>query len=333
VSEDRAAEIAREQANIAIREFSAEADSIATSRIGHLDQMVVHELSKQGLLQAFSDPAFLILLRKAQLQAASTSDDNDHELLSKLLVERAQQPIKPMHLMITRSVELIEYLDHEALIGMTVLFFMFIILPAGPEPKTALKGLDDLAANLLDGPLPPGMNWLNRLDVLGCIHYQPGFAMKSWDVTLFTSRPGYVTEGILPDDFDGVASRLAAIHPELASLLVPHPFLPGRMRINTGSSAQLIGQMGESLRQLGKTKDFEAILMDSRVDEANNDAIANMFKFIESDLTHLQAMRAWWNNIKGIIQPTPVGLTVGYSNARRFDQLDGLGSLAAIIGT
>jgi len=79
VSEERAVEIAKEQADIAIREFTAEANSIARDRMDSLDQKVVRELSERGLLQTFADPAFQILLRKAQLHAAATSDDDDHD--------------------------------------------------------------------------------------------------------------------------------------------------------------------------------------------------------------------------------------------------------------
>jgi hypothetical protein len=65
VTEQRAAEIAREQSRIAIQEFTAEATAEASSRIDKLDAKVVTELSSGGLLEAFSDSAFQILLRKA----------------------------------------------------------------------------------------------------------------------------------------------------------------------------------------------------------------------------------------------------------------------------
>src|SRR5437899_1686387 len=108
VNEERAAQIAREQARFVIAEFSAEADHIATERVDSFDARLIGELSGRGLLQVFSDPAFQILLRKTQLHAAATGDDTDHEILSKLLAERAEQPDRPIHMVVTRAVEVIE---------------------------------------------------------------------------------------------------------------------------------------------------------------------------------------------------------------------------------
>src|SRR5258708_4984655 len=328
VSEKRAAEIAKEQANIARREFTAEANSAARDRMDNFDEKVVRELSVLGLLQSFSDPAFQLLLRKAQLEAAATPDDADHDMLAKLLAERAQHPSKPMHLAVTRSVEVIEYLDQEALNGLTLYYFATSILPALPDPKLALKMLDDLAAKLVHGPLPAGGNWLSRLDILNCIHFEPTIGFRSWDTIMFQKRPGYVSEGILPNDADGITGRLLAIHDDLTTLVVPHSFLPGRARINTGSSATLLDTLRQPMQELGKLQDLEAILKDAKVDTTDNDAIASMTRYVESELPHLQVVRSWFNDVKGHIWLTSVGFAIAYSNARRFDDLDGLGSLA-----
>lgn len=82
-----------------------------------------------------------------------------------------------------------------------------------------------------------------------------------------------------------------------------------------------------------KVGDLERVLFDAKTNITNNQAIEAMFRYVESDLPRLQAVRAWANSLKGLIQPTPVGLAVGYSNMRRFNQLDGLNSLADVIGS
>jgi len=173
VSESRAAEIAQEQARIAIRELTIEAARVATDRIDDLDQRVVSELQGRGLLEAFSDPAFQILLRKTQLHAAATEADTDHEILSKLLAERAQKPTKPMHMVLSRAVEVVEQIDPMALRGMTCLWFVTSIVPNSIDPKAGLSYFDSLASNVVDGDLPIGIGWLQRLDLLNYIQYQP----------------------------------------------------------------------------------------------------------------------------------------------------------------
>src|ERR1022692_3382833 len=102
VTEERAVEIAKEQSHIAIQEFTVEAVAEANARMEKFSEKVVGDLSAAGLLAAFADPAFQILLRKAQLHAAATSEAADHELLSKLLTERAGKSSKPIHVVVTR---------------------------------------------------------------------------------------------------------------------------------------------------------------------------------------------------------------------------------------
>ena len=96
VTEERAVEIAREQSRIAIQEFTADAADEASVRINKFDEKIVDDLSARDLLDTLADPGFQILLRKAQLQAASTPDEVDYELLSKLLSERAGRTSKPI---------------------------------------------------------------------------------------------------------------------------------------------------------------------------------------------------------------------------------------------
>jgi hypothetical protein len=333
ITEERATEIAAEQARLAINEFAAEGIITAKRRVENFDEKLVNELSRRDLLDAFSDPAFQILLRKAQVAAATTSDDADHELLSKLLAERALHPTKTMHLIITRSAEVIEYLDQDALLGVTLLFFVYGIIPSWPDPKEALAQWDNMASALTCRPLPTGVGWLNRLSILNAINYQSGFSRINWDIIIFENRPGYVTQGLLAEEAEVIAARLRAIDPELESLVVPHAFSPGRSRVNIGHSSLLIESLRADLEGSGKLPELEQILKDARVDISENGAIENMFNYIKSDLPHLDAIRTWANDLKGIIQLTPVGRAIGYSNGRRFIPLDGLGSLEDVIGS
>ncbi len=90
----------------------------------------------------------------------------------------------------------------------------------------------------------------------------------------------------------------------------------------------LLDTLRQPMQELGKLQDLEAILKDAKVDTTDNDAIASMTRYVESELPHLQVVRSWFNDVKGHIWLTSVGFAIAYSNARRFDDLDGLGSLA-----
>jgi hypothetical protein len=333
LTEERAVAIAREQAQIAIAEYTKEAEGVARERIESFVEEIIRELTELGSLDVLADPAFQILLRKAELEAAVTPDRADYEMLAKLLGERAKEPSKPMHLAITRAVQVIEYLDQQALTGLTSIFY-FTILPASPDPLEAMEALDNLAAKLVSGPLPTGNGWLSRLDVLDCIHYEPSIgSTRSWDMTLMQSMPGYISQGILPEDVEGISTRLLALGPSLPALIVPHVFLPNRWRVNTSKAERLIESMSGTFQASDDLEEFKKIIEDARVDQIDNDAIAAMIAHVETNLPNLQSARTWWGQVQGLVQLTPVGVAVSYSNARRFDSLEGLGPLSALITT
>jgi len=170
VTEQRAVEIAREQSRIAIQDFTAEASAQASIRMEKLDNKVVDELSARGLLEAFADPAFQVLLRKTQLHAATTSEEADYELLSKLLLERAGKPSKPIHMVVTRAVEVVEYIDPEALMG---LMFLWVVM-----------GLDQLILTRRQ-VLPSSIIWFRSSWVMAnCLQVRVGCnAWSSWTVS------------------------------------------------------------------------------------------------------------------------------------------------------
>jgi hypothetical protein len=347
------------QAMVTAQEFTAEAAEIASDRINQFDDKVVGEFSERDLLKIFADPAFQILLRKTQLHAAATGEDSDHDLLTKLLAERAQEPSKPMHMVVTRAVEVVEQIDPVALRGMTFLWFASAIGPSLADPKLGLAAIDNLVSKLADGEFPVGTGWLQRLDIMNCVHYRPpGLqSLLKWHDILLATRQGYACEGMLAADADAMRVRLNRVVPSLGSLVVEHAFLPDRFRINALSSTVLMESLDlplQALRQakgqipqetlsqfgsqqpletLGVKEELEAVLTEARLDTVNAEAKANMLKHVEAELPNLQNMRSWWDSLTGVVEITPVGIAIAYSNAKRFDQLLGLGSLPEMIGS
>jgi len=362
ITEERAVEIAKEQSRIAIQEFTAEAAVEANARMDSFDEKVVNDLSARGLLESFADPAFQILLRKTQLHAASTSVEADYELLAKLMVERAEKPSKPIHMIISRAVEVVEQIDSEALVGLMFVWFVISVGPSPADPKAGLAAIDGLIAKLLDGEqLPSGLGWAKRLGLMNCIGYNPmgvvfQAGMNKWQTIAMNERPGYICEGIMPEDVDAIRVKLDRVIPNLSSVVVEHPFLPGRFRINALSSTQLLNalrlpldtiqQIKEQIPQqallglpiqsfiqvLGAENELQDILTEARLDTVSAEATDNMLKYIESELPNLQKLRLWWDSLNGIIEITPIGSAIAYSNAKRLDPLTGLPSLSEIVG-
>ena len=90
LTEDRAREIALSTARSVMSEYTDEAKETGFQRVEQFDEKLVFALSSEAQLAIFRDPAFQLLLKKAQLSAASSERINDHDVLVKLLSDRAR---------------------------------------------------------------------------------------------------------------------------------------------------------------------------------------------------------------------------------------------------
>lgn len=106
-TEQRAAEIAADVAREVVAQYTIEASDIASARVSAFDARLVTHMESLELLEAFRDPAFQMLLRKAQIGAASTDREEDYDLLARLLSERAQQQERRHKASIARAVEVV----------------------------------------------------------------------------------------------------------------------------------------------------------------------------------------------------------------------------------
>ena len=91
ISEQRAREICLEIAKKAIEENTAGALEIANKRLDEFKSILIPDIEKiEKNFNSFSDPAFQILLKKAQLTAACTERSYDYKILAELLVHRIE---------------------------------------------------------------------------------------------------------------------------------------------------------------------------------------------------------------------------------------------------
>ena len=80
LNESRVREIVDERLQIALKDFSVEADKTATQRSGLFNEKLIYRMATENLLPAFADPSFQLLLIEAQKHAASTERKLDYEL-------------------------------------------------------------------------------------------------------------------------------------------------------------------------------------------------------------------------------------------------------------
>ncbi|MFI7156556.1 LPO_1073/Vpar_1526 family protein [Micromonospora chalcea] len=335
VTEERAAEIAEYKAQQAIQNFASDAKRVAEDRISRFDQRLIAEMAAKGMLETFSDPGFQILLNRAQVQAAASGEQGDCELLSRLLVQRAANKRKPVHLAVSRATDAIDSLSEEALTGLTFLWLTLRTAVTVDDPVITFAIRNMQYESLLQmGPLPNGRSWLHDLDLLDLarVNYSKSRTLKAFDDLIIDNRPGLFSRGLSVEEAQEARVRLGEIGDRLPELLVPHRLLPGQFRFSVSTDedrevmAKNLGLSSESTEALGKIfADYSVNLVDPTAREKAIEHIAQLPSY--------SAAREWFNRFHSemSIDLTSPGIAIGYSNAGRFMDLSEMGTLSEVI--
>lgn len=128
ITEERARAVFNEMIPQALANYTEEAQKIATERVNKLEERIMPQINQvEGLLPAFADPAFQVLLRKAQQKAAITERENDYDLLTELLVCHVQKGNdRKNRAGIVKAVDIIDTIDNDALCALTIALFLTI---------------------------------------------------------------------------------------------------------------------------------------------------------------------------------------------------------------
>lgn len=172
VSEEKAREICRHEFQFAMQNWIEQASTIAEQRVSKLEDKILSKMqSHDKELKMFSEPAFQILLRKAQISAACTDKEADYDMLSSLLLHRVhQENNRERNLGIIKAVEIVDQIDEQALVALTIVYTMSKIIPVASNVDLALQNFDEVYKKLLNGNiLPLGEEWMEHLDMLSAI--------------------------------------------------------------------------------------------------------------------------------------------------------------------
>ena len=176
IDEERARNICKEEYAIAKANWTQEAQSIAQERAIALENKLIPKMTQHDeTLKIFGDPAFQIILRKAQISAASSGEERDLDMLSELIVHRAEQNgNRERTLGISKAIEIVDQIPESSLIGLSSFYAINRYVPTSFDIHQGLKTLDDLYKSILnDIELPIGIQWIENLDVLSAVRIGP----------------------------------------------------------------------------------------------------------------------------------------------------------------
>lgn len=325
ITEERVRTIFSEMIPSALQVYTSDAYALANQRIGRLEDNILPKLDKiDGLLPAFADPAFQILLRKAQQAAAATEREDDYSLLSELLVCHVQKGAdRKNRAGIKQAIEIVDQIDNDALCALTVAHAVTHYLPVAGDCREGLQVLESLFCQLMYQALPCGIAWLDHLDVLGAARVSMMGKMRNFSEFYTSEMNGYACVGIKgdSDEHKKAIEILSNAHIN-SNLLVPNECLDGYVRLNiisesaiddlafiTGSSTIPLND-----NQRGAVKQVWGLY--SKDSNLCNEATANFMKLWDG-YESLHKLRTWWESIPSAFQITRVGEILAHTNAKR----------------
>lgn len=317
-TEERVREIVEEfQAKSLRDEYSEEGQVLGRYRIEAFNDRLIVHLSETNLLDAFADPGFQVLVKKAQLGAATTERESDYDLIVRLLEARAVQGEDRKLRSADRTIEIIDKVDDSALTGLTVLHLLQTTKPLQPEPDGGLGALDRLLHDLLSHPLPYGQEWLEHLEILDAISISQVSNFPPFGEFLSKKLDGYAAKGVEANS-EKHKSALGAM--QAIGVRLPeqeHELKPGFIRLSFVDVAQLETSLAqadeideETSEQLIRiAKDTYGLGQADRQTREGLEAMANQY-------STLAAVGEWWGQIPTFFNPTAVGRRLAVANAK-----------------
>lgn len=325
IDEKRAREVFSEMIPMALNEYTKEAFVTANARIGELEKIVIPKImSIDGAVNAFKDPAFQILLKKAQQSAATTGNDKDYSLLSELLVCHIQKGDNRRNRTgISKAIEIVDYIDNDALCALTIVHAISQYIPIDGEVEQGLNRLNELFSKLLYTKLPTGIEWIDHLDVLGTIRINQFGKFKTFRELYPERLEGYTCIGIKEgaDEYKKALDILSTVNLN-ETCLQKNCYLPGYVRIpvinkheikdlkvyNSGTERKISGLEIPALESI-----WEFYSKDQKLKKEVIDKFMKQWDSFEV----LRQIREWYEKIPISFDVTKVGMVLAHTNAKR----------------
>lgn len=327
IDEKRVREIFGELYDKTKSELTEDALAVANRRVAEFENALMPKvLSVEGAIEAFADPSFQKLLSKAHTSAVATDRRADYELLMELLIHRVHhKEDRIRYTGISKAIEIVDYVDDEALLGMTVAHAVEQLLPNNNNVRTGLKILDNLFGKIVDGDLPGGRSWIEHLDLLDCVRVNSSSSLKKLEDYYSEQMDGYVCTGIKADSEEYMCAKELLINNGIPlSILCENPLLEGYYIINLISKKRVddLGVVHGGINIPFSEKQKECVRQIFDMYDKSKAEIENVKQnFITeiNELTNLNVVKVWWNSIPCAFDITTSGRVLAHANAMRKD--------------
>ncbi len=328
ISEERARKIFLEMIPHALSEYSEAAYTVANERIEQLENAVMPRMIEiDGALSAFADPAFQLLLKKAQQSAVATEREDDYALLSELIVCHVQKGDNRRNRTgIKKAVEIVSDIDSDALCALTIAHAVETYRPVSGKMYEGLQVLNNLFEKLLYMEPASGGDWLDHLDILGAIRLSKFSTLKKFKDYYAENLDGYVCVGIKKEseEYNNCIEILQSEKITL-SILVPNDLIEGYVKLPVINKAAINKMMMVNNNCIRKISDSEITALTKVWDLYSKDTsvleeVKNEFVKVWDSYSALMKVRNWWEALPVAFDITKVGTVLAHTNAKRCDK-------------
>jgi hypothetical protein len=335
IDEKRGREIFAEMFTLERKNLTFEATELANNRVRQFEERLIPKIMAIDGLNAFADPGFQLLLRKAQIAAAVTERENDYEILSELLIHRHQRgENRNTRAGITRAVEIVDQISDDALLGLTVIHALIYFSPLTGDVLRGLDVLNELFKKIIYAKLPEGNAWLDHLDVLDAARISTFGRLKRIQEFLPEKLDGYIACGIKKssENLNNAIALLNAASIPL-NILTDHIFNNEYVRLNIPRQSEIdilifqhnVIQNGNQVRNEGPISNEQKDALHKFYALYDQDPAVkeqNIVRFMEEwdKRKYLRVLREWWDGVDVNVQITSVGKVLAHANAQRCDR-------------
>lgn len=320
ITESQARDICKAECAIALQNWAFQAGAFAESRIQKLEDKVLPKmLSYDKKLSIFGDPGFQILLRKAQIAAASSEREADYEILSDLLLHRAEQDgNRQRRLGIAKAIEVVDQIDELALIALSVVYAISKFTPKSHNIFEGLNTLDALFGKIFDGKSMPNDNsWMEHLSLLSAIRLgTEGInSFKKMEEYIPDRLKVYFENGIKEDseEYKKIKETFESSGLPLSCFEV-HPLKEGYLHLTCSKDINnlvITRTVPQGIIQIPLTTQQKeaigfAIDINFRLNPKDN-VMLRSFWNIWNQYSNMAILKKWWNSLTIPFNITPVG--------------------------
>ena len=323
ITEARAREIFNELFMNEAKNISKEAEIIASKSIGVFEGKLITKMAQiDDALNSFKSPEFIYLLSLAEKTAMQTEDDLDFDLLTNLIINKIQKPSnKKIGTGIKQAVQILNELEYEALLGLTVAFSLSTYVFDSPFESEVLNAMNDMFSKMHPNDLNCNIEWMDQLDVLKCVRLSEMGKNKKLEEMYYMTYKNSFAKGILLASNEYIECVDMLKQNNIPSdVLVSNIDYPEYYKLNIFDE-QLIDNseitIGDNTYSFDDTQKKVLHYIYSKYvgKESQENAIKQIVDKMKK-YDSLWAVRNWWNSMPKHLDITIVGKTIAYSYAK-----------------